>query len=66
MRSGPKAPVMLMFKRFSVLRDWRQTTNHFRPLQTAAVGFSGVFVNVACMLKFWCVVQLQSSSVNET
>ena len=37
---------------FSAKSEWRETTRRFRPLQTAAVGLSGVYVNVACMLKF--------------
>ena len=37
---------------FSAKSEWRETTRRFRPLQTAAVGLSGVYVNEACMLKF--------------
>ena len=37
---------------FCSKRDWRDTIKRFRPLETAAVGLSGVYVNVACMLNF--------------
>ena len=37
---------------FSAKSEWRETTRRFRPLQTSAVGLSGVYVNEACMLKF--------------
>ena len=37
---------------FCSKRDWRDTIKRFRPLQTFAVGFKGVHVKDAYMLKF--------------